>query len=54
MATRAREIVERELAEARGDLSRLQARGGAGTSPADERTALQRVVALQEELDQLQ
>ncbi len=54
MAARTRDVIERELAEARGDLSRLQARTSAGTSMADERAALERVVALQEELDQLQ
>lgn len=49
MTSRSRDVIERDLAEARGDLSRLQARGE--ESSADARAALQRVVALQEELD---
>ena len=52
MANRSRESIEQELAEARGDLSRLQARdASAEAESADTRAALQRVIALQEELD---
>jgi hypothetical protein len=49
MTNRPRDAIERELAEARGDLSRLQSRSD--SSSADARAALQRVLALQDELD---
>ncbi len=52
MTNRTRDVVERELAEARGDLARLQAR--TDNTSADARAALQRVIALQDELEQFE
>lgn len=51
MASRPRHVIQQELAEARGDLSRLQGRGEG--SSANARAALERVIALQAELDKL-
>jgi hypothetical protein len=51
MTSRPRQIIQGELAEARGDLSRLQRSGEA--SSANARAALERVIALQQELDSL-
>ena len=54
MTNRSRNVVQQELAEARGDLSRLQATGASNDPPsADSRAALERVIALQKELDGL-
>ena len=54
MTNRSRNVVQQELAEARGDLSRLQTTGASNDPPsADARAALERVIALQKELDGL-
>lgn len=51
MTNRSHNVVQQELAEARGDLSRLQAKGP--SNALDARAALERVIALQKELDGL-